>query len=84
MTVRCLLWLLVLGVLASAQESPPTSAPHGATTQPSTEEESSPTEKEDTPKSKAKELLESAAEVAAAVRPEAQVAGLIHLADTYR
>src|SRR5580765_266834 len=37
-----------------------------------------------TPRQKAKELLDSAAEMAAATRPDTQAAALLHIADNYQ
>ena len=84
MMARFLSLLLVLGVCIWAQENRFPSDPERTVAQTTEESDSSSGENEPTPKEKAKELLESAAELVAAASPEVHVTGLIHLADNYR
>ena len=79
------LWsLCLLGACIWAQENRVPSDLERPVAHSAEEADSQSEEKPLTPKEKAKELLESAAELVAAATPEVHVTGLIHLADNYR
>ena len=84
LTVRFLPSLLLLSVCSWAQENRAPSDPRKALPARAEEIDSSAEAKPLTPREKAKELLESAAEVVAAASPEVHVMGLVHLADNFR
>ena len=84
LSVRFLSLLLLLGACSWAQENRAPSDLKKALPAPAEEADSSAEAKPPTPREKAKELLESAAEVVAAASPEVHVMGLVHLADNFR
>ena len=84
MLTRFLSPMLLLGVCVWAQEDRAPSGQEGTSASLAEEADSSAEEKPLTPREKAKELLDSAAEVVAAASPEVRVMGLVHLADNYR